>query len=69
MSKWTAGYYNLFGEHEDGCAERTIEVNDDMDVDLDDQDRVIGVEMLGDNQDCGAALVSLAMQGKLRVPR
>lgn len=67
MSAWTAGYYNLFGAHEDGCAKRTVEVNDSMLIDLDGEDRVIGVEMLGDNQDCGAALISLAMQGKLQV--
>ena len=69
MSEWTAGYYNLFGDHEDGCAKRTVEVNRDMAVDLDDQDRIIGVEMLGKNQDCGAALTALAMQGRLTVPR
>jgi uncharacterized protein YuzE len=69
MSAYTAGYAYLFGDHEDGCAKRTIEVGDDMNVDLDSQDRVIGVEMLGDNQDCGAALVALAMQGRLTVPR
>jgi hypothetical protein len=69
VSEWTAGYYNLFGDHEDGCAKRTVEVNRDMAVDLDAEDRIIGVEMLGTNQDCGTALVALAMQGKLQVPK
>jgi len=67
MSEWTAGYACLFGKHEDGCAKRTVQATPAMLVDLDDQDRVIGVEMLGENQDCGAALVTLAMQGRLTV--
>jgi hypothetical protein len=67
VSEWTAAYYNLFGGHEDGCAKRTVEVTRDMAVDLDDQDRIIGVEMLGGNQDWTAALASLAMQGRLTV--
>ena len=62
-----AGYFNLFGAHEDGCAKRTIEVNEDMYVDLDAEDRIIGVEMLGDNQDWTGALAALAMMGRLAV--
>jgi uncharacterized protein YuzE len=45
---------------------RTVEVSDDVMVDVDDQNRPIGVETL-DGSDWPAALVSLAMRGKLRV--
>jgi uncharacterized protein YuzE len=69
VSAWTAGYARLSGDHEPGCARRTIEVTGDLRVDLDDQDRIIGVEMLGGNQDWTAALAALAMQGRLTVRR
>ena len=68
MSDW-ASYVNLFGDHGPGCAVRTLEIGPDMHVDLDAQDRIIGVEMLGENQDWTAALTALAMQGRLTVPR
>jgi uncharacterized protein YuzE len=62
-----ASYACLFGAHEPGCAVRTVEAGDDMHVDLDAQDRVIGVETFGDDLDWTQALVRLAMAGRLTV--
>lgn len=53
----------------DGGVARTVEVPGGFHVDLDDQDRVIGVETYGEDTDWVNALAALAMQGRLTVPR
>ena len=53
----------------DGGVARTICVGDSIIVDLDAQDRVIGVETLGEGIDWRDGLVKLAMAGRLAVPR
>jgi len=47
---------------------RTVEVSDSVMVDVDDQDRPIGVETL-DGSDWLAALATLAMRGRVRITR
>lgn len=69
MATWQASYAYLFGDRAPGCAARTVEVSEDLFVDLDSQDRVIGVETLGKSLDWTQALVKLAMTGRLTVPR
>jgi hypothetical protein len=68
VTTWQASYAYLFGDRADGCAARTVQVSGDMAVDLDTQNRVIGVETLGDDLDWTQALVKLAMAGRLAVP-
>ena len=51
-----------------GTSARTIEVTDSIMVDVDEGDRVIGVETLG-GEDWRNALVALAMEGRLAVPK
>lgn len=47
---------------------RTIEVSDSVMVDLDSEDRILGIETL-DGSDWRDALVKLAMSGRLTVPK
>lgn len=52
----------------EGTFGRTIEVGSSVMVDLDGDDRVLGIETL-DGSDWRDALVKLAMDGRLTVPR
>ena len=52
----------------EGDVTRTAEVTDSAMVDLDAQDRILGVETL-DGEDWRDVLVTLAMSGRLAVPR
>ena len=52
-----------------GGVARTVEAGDGFHVDLDDQDRIIGVETYGDDTDWRNGLAALAMTGRLTVPR
>ena len=63
-SMWTATYAYL----RSGEVARTIEVNPDIMVDLDAQDRILGVEVLG-GTDWEAGLTTLAMTGRLTIPK
>lgn len=45
---------------------RTIEVNDDVMIDIDTEGRIIGVETL-DGSDWTDALITLVMNGRLRI--
>jgi Protein of unknown function (DUF2283) len=47
---------------------RTVEVNESATVDVDAEDRVIGVEIVGDDN-WGGVLAVLAMQGRLVIPK
>jgi hypothetical protein len=60
----TAAYARLRG----GTAARTVEVSGAIMVDVDGQGYVLGVETL-DGGDWRDALASLAMAGRLAVPR
>ena len=51
-----------------GTVARTVAVTDDMNVDVDADDLVLGVEVIG-NEDWQAAFVNLAMSGRLAIPR
>ena len=57
------GYVHL----REGDVARTVQVTDSLLVDLDGNDRILGVETLG-GEDWREALVSLAMTGRLAVP-
>ncbi len=50
-----------------GHVARTVQVSGSLLADLDGDDRIIGIETLG-GQDWAAALVTLAMAGRLAVP-
>jgi uncharacterized protein YuzE len=52
----------------EGVVARTVEVSDTVNVDVDDRDLILGVELL-DGGDWRDALASLAMEGRLAVPR
>lgn len=49
-----------------GSVARTVEVNDGLNVDVDSEGRVLGVEVIGEG-DWRDALAFLAAQGRLRV--
>ena len=51
----------------EGTVARTVQVSEDLLADLDGNDRILGIEMLG-AQDWTGALVMLAMAGRLAVP-
>ena len=51
-----------------GAVARTVEVTNSIMVDVDAEDRILGVETLN-GEDWQAALVTLAMTGRLTVPR
>lgn len=57
------GYVHL----REGCVARTVQVTESLLVDLDENDRVLGVETLS-GEDWREALVNLAMTGRLAVP-
>jgi len=59
-----AGYIYLVPER--GQVARTVTVSDDVMVDVDPDGRPIGVEVL-DGADWAAALVTLAMRGRVRI--
>lgn len=50
-----------------GTVARTVEVSDDVMIDVDSEDRVLGIETLG-GEDWRDALASLAMAGRLAIP-
>jgi uncharacterized protein YuzE len=50
-----------------GSVARTVQVTDSLLVDLDERDRILGVETLN-GEDWRDALVNLAMTGRLAVP-
>ena len=58
------GYTHL----REGAVARTVEVTGSIMVDVDANDRILGVETL-DGEDWQAALVTLAMTGRLAIPR
>jgi hypothetical protein len=58
------GYTHL----RDGVPARTVEVTSSVNVDVDAEDHILGVETLG-GADWRDALVTLAMSGRLAVPR
>ncbi len=51
----------------EGTIARTVQVTEDILVDLDDGDRILGVETFGD-VDWRNGLATLAMTGRLTVP-
>jgi uncharacterized protein YuzE len=51
----------------EGTVARTVQVTDSLLVDLDGNDRILGVETLS-GEDWREALVNLAMTGRLAVP-
>lgn len=59
-----AGYTHLCT----GAVARAVEVTDGIMIDVDDQDRIVGVETLG-GVDWRDGLVTLAMSGRLAIPR
>ena len=58
------GYTNL----RTGAVARTVEVTSSILVDVDAEDRILGVETLA-GEDWQTALVTLAMTGRLTIPR
>ena len=52
----------------EGTVARTVEVSDSVMVDVDENDLILGVETL-DNSRWQDALASLAMAGRLAIPR
>ena len=64
MTGWRASYAYLLPERT--RVARTIEVSESVMVDLDAEGRPVGVENL-DGADWSAALVTLAMRGRVRI--
>jgi len=58
------GYTHL----REGAVARTVEVTGSIMVDVDAEDRILGVETLG-GEDWRDALATLAMSGRLAIPR
>jgi len=58
------GYTHL----REGAIARTVEVTGSIMIDVDAEDRILGVETLG-GEDWRDALATLAMSGRLTVPR
>ena len=63
MSTWFASYTTLRA----GEVGRTICVGDSVMIDLDAEDRPIGVEALDQNADWRDALATLAMAGQMKL--
>lgn len=51
----------------EGTVTRTVQVTDSILVDLDDRDRILGVETLS-GEDWTSVLATLAMTGRLAIP-
>jgi len=51
----------------EGTVARTVSVSEGINIDLDDRDRILGIETLG-GEDWRDGLVTLAMAGRLAVP-
>lgn len=63
MSTPLAAYAHL----REGTVARTVQVTDGVLIDLDERDRILGIETLG-GEDWTEALATLAMAGRLAVP-
>lgn len=64
----TTGIIPAYASLHSGVIARTVEVSDSVMVDVDARDCVLGVETLG-GEDWRDALVTLAMAGRLAVPK
>lgn len=62
MTAWTAAYAYL----RKGDVSATVPVSDDVMIDVDSTGAVLGVEVL-DDSDWRDALVTLVMQGRLKI--